>query len=151
MKKIITFFTIYCCWMIGGLLFHYNDKYYKLLNLPNFIFKPTIISFIWIILYACISISLYKIIKECNILKNKDYFYTLITNYLSNELFCFSFFYLMSPFLGFIITLIVFVSSIFLFIETKRIKKEASYYLLPYIVFNFYSLLMSFFVFIFNF
>jgi translocator protein len=82
------------------------------------------------------------IVKQYNILKKYDYIYILLTNYFANQLFMYFFFYLMSPFLGFIITVIIFLTSIFLFIETKKINKKASYYIIPYIIYNTYALIL---------
>ena len=61
------------------------------------------------------------------------------------------FFTLKSPFLGFIDTLIVFISSIYLYLETKNINKKASYYLIPYILYNTYALILSLTVYFMNF
>lgn len=150
-KNILFFTLLLLPWLISGLLFPYNDNFYSLLKLPSFVLPRNYIGIIWIILYILITISIYKVIKKCNILKNSDYLYILITNYLANQLFSFTFFYLMSPFLAFIMTAITFISSIFLFIETKSINKKASYYLIPYIVFTFYALILSLFIYFMNF
>ena len=89
--------------------------------------------------------------KQINIFKNKDYLYILITNYLSNQLFMYFFFYLMSPFLGFIITIIISLSTIFLYLETKKISKKSSYYLIPYIIYTTYALVLMSTIYFINF
>ena len=83
--------------------------------------------------------------------KNKDYLYILITNYLSNQLFMYFFFYLMCPFLGFIITIIISLSTIFLYLETKKISKKISYYLIPYIIYSTYALILMSTIYFINF
>ena len=98
-----------------------------------------------------ITISLYKISKTEKIVGNNDLFYVLITNYLANQLFLYGFFNLKSPFLGFILTTITMVSSIFLFLEIKKLNKNASYYLIPYIVYSIYALILSLNIYIMNF
>ena len=89
--------------------------------------------------------------KKTNILKNNDYLYILITNYLSNSLFMYFFFKLMSPFLGFAITTTTFLSSIFLFIETKKISLKASYFLIPYIIYGLYAFILMTTIYFMNF
>ncbi len=150
-KNVLLFIGILIPWLISGLLFPYNNDFYSLLKLPPFILPRNLFGIVWIILYILITISIYKVIKKTNILKNSDYLYVLITNYLANQFFSFTFFYLMSPFLAFIMTSITFISSIFLYIETKNIDIKASYFLIPYIVFNFYALITSLTVYIMNF
>ncbi len=150
-KNVLLFALILFLWLLGGFIFPFNAEFYELLKLPSFILPGNIISYIWIILYILISFSIFKVIKTTNIFKNSDYLYVLITNYLANQLFSYTFWYLMSPFLAFIMTSIVFVSSIFLYIETKNINKKASYALIPYVIFNIYALISSLAVYIMNF
>lgn len=151
LKVVLKFLLILLPWFIGGLLFPYNKDFYETLKIPSFALPGVVIGITWLILYVLISISIYMVSKKSNILKNKDYLYVLITNYLANQLFSFAFFYLMSPFLAFVMTSITFISSIFLFIETKNINKKASYYLIPYIIFSSYALIVSLSVYIMNF
>ena len=150
-KDILRFIIILLPWLISGIIFPYNKDFYETLRIPSFALPGFIIGITWIILYILISISIYIISKKINILKNTDYLYILITNYLANQLFSFAFFYLMSPFLAFVMTSITFISSIFLFIETKEINKKASYFLIPYIIFSAYALIVSLSVYIMNF
>lgn len=151
MKKILRFILLLFPWLLSGIIFKVDLDYYNYLNLPGFVLPNKLISIIWIILYILITISIYKISINKNILKEKDYFYVLITNFLANSLFIYGFFYLKSPFFGFILTTITLISSIFLFIETKKLNKKASYYLIPYIVFNVYVFILSLSIYIMNF
>lgn len=150
-KNILLFIFILLFWFIGGFLFKYNKEFYESLNIPSFALPGNIISYIWIVMYILITISIYTTIKKENIFKNKDYFYVLLTNYLSNQAFPFAFFYLMSPFFGFVMTTIVFISSIYLFIETNKINKKGSYFLIPYIIYNLYAFILSLSVYVMNF
>lgn len=145
------FIGILFLWLLSGLIFKVNNDYYSLLKLPFFTLNGKIISIIWFIIYILITISIFKIIKKINIFKNKDYLYILITNYLSNQLFMYFFFYLMSPFLGFIITIIISLSTIFLYLETKKISKKSSYYLIPYIIYTTYALVLMSTIYFINF
>ncbi len=148
---VLKFLLILLPWLISGIIFPYNKDFYEALNIPSFALPGKVIGITWLILYILISISIYMVSKNTNILKNKDYFYILITNYLGNQLFSFAFFYLMSPFLAFVMAAITFISTVFLFIETKKINKRASYYLIPYIAFSAYALIVSLSVYVMNF
>ncbi|MBQ3142551.1 MAG: tryptophan-rich sensory protein [Bacilli bacterium] len=151
LKGILSFLLILLSWFIGSFLFKYNPEFYENLTLPSFALPGYLISYIWIIIYILITISIYTTTKKENIFKNKDYFYVLLTNYLANQSFPLVFFYLMSPFLGFVMTTIVFISSIYLFVETYKINKKGSYFLIPYIIYNLYAFILSLAVYIMNF
>lgn len=151
MKKVLIFLSCFIPWLISGIIFKYDSSYYEMLNIPSFALSPKLISITWIIIYILIGISIYKVRQEKNILKEGDYLYVLITNYLANQLFLYGFFNLKSPFFGFILTTITFISSIFLFLETKRLNKNASYFLIPYILYNIYAFILSITVYIMNF
>ena len=112
-------------WCLSGLLFKIDYNYYNLLKLPWFTLSGKYIGIIWFIIYILNTISIIKVTKMTNIFKNNDYLYILLTNYISNELFIYFFFKLMSPFLGLAITTIVSLSSYFLYIETRKISKSA--------------------------
>ena len=150
-KDVLLFIIILLFWLISGLLFKFNKDYYSLLKLPSFTLDGRIIRIIWFIIYILNTISIILVSKKTNILKNNDYLYILLTNYLANQLFVFFFFKLMSPFLGFAITTIVSLSTIFLYIETKKISKTASYFLIPYIIYGIYAFILMTTVYFMNF
>ena len=151
MKKIVTFIISLVLLLLGGILFKYNESFYTLLNIPAFVLSPKLISVVWFLLYILISISITLLVSKTNIFKNYDYLYVLITNYLANSLFPFMFFYLKSPFLGMVMTILTFVTSVFLYLETKKINKTSSYFLIPYVLFNLYSSVISISVWLLNF
>ena len=150
-KDIILFIIILFLWLLSGLLFRFNSDFYSLLKLPSFSLPGKYISIIWFIIYILNTISIIIVNKKVNILKSNDYLYILITNYISNQLFTFFFFYLMSPFLGFIVTTVTFLSTIFLYIETNKISKKASYFLIPYIIYCIYAFILMTSVYFMNF
>ena len=151
LKDILLFIIILFLWLLSGLLFKYNKEYYELLKLPSFVLNGKVISIIWFIIYILNTISIIILSKKTNIFKNRDYLYILLTNYLANELFMYFFFYLMSPFLGFAITTVVTLSTIFLYIETKKISKKSSYFLIPYIIYSIYAFILMSSVYFMNF
>ena len=79
MKKVLKFILFLLPWLISGLLFKVDFKYYDMLNLPSFVLPSKLIGIIWIIIYLLITISLYKISKTEKIVGNNDLFYVLIT------------------------------------------------------------------------
>ena len=142
-KNILLFAFIYLLWSLGGLIFKIDKAFYNSLSLPSFALPDKVIGIVWAILYVLLTISVFIIIKKKKFYVNSDYFYVLLTNYLANELFIYGFFTLKSPFLGFTLTTITFISSIFLFLETKLLNKKAAYLLVPYCVFNLYAMILS--------
>ena len=151
MKKVLRFIIILLPWFIGGLIFKYDATFYNNLNIPSFALPPKLVSIVWAILYILIAFSIYYLSKKVNIFKESDYFYVLITNYLANELFLFGFFNLKSPFFGFVLTTITLVSSVFLYLETKKLDKKSSNFLIPYCLFNIYAFILSLTFYILNF
>lgn len=150
-KDIILFIVILLLWCISGFIFKIDYNYYNLLKLPFFTLSGKYISIIWFIIYILNTISIIKVSKITNIFRNNDYLYILLTNYISNELFIYFFFKLMSPFLGLAITIIVSLSSYFLYIETKKISKNASYYLIPYVIYGVYAFILMISIYFMNF
>ena len=151
LKQILLFIIILFFWLLSGLIFKYDPEFYSLLKLPVFALSGKWISIIWFIIYILNTISIVIIVNKVKLLQNKDYLYILLTNYFANQLFMYFFFYLMSPFLGFAITTIVMLSSIFLFIETKKISKTSSYFLIPYIVYSIYAFILMATIYFMNF
>ena len=115
MKKIFKFLTILLPWFIGGIIFNNNQLFYKSLNKPFFAPPGWLFAIIWPILYILIALSIYKINN-----KDKNYLKALIINYFSNQIFSFLFFTLKSPFLALIDTIIVLISSLYLYLESKK-------------------------------
>ena len=151
LKEIILFIVILLFWLLSGFIFKYNNSFYSLLKLPSFTLPGVYISIIWFIIYILTTISIIIVSKKTNILKNNDYLYILLTNYISNQLFAYFFFTLMSPFLGFAVTTTVFLSTIFLYIETKKISIKASYFLIPYIIYGLYAFILMATIYFMNF
>lgn len=151
LKQILLFIIILFFWLLSGLIFKYDPEFYSLLKLPSFTLGGKWISIIWFIIYILNTISIVIIVNKVKLLENRDYLYILLTNYFANQLFMYFFFYLMSPFLGFAITTIVMLSSIFLFIETKKVSKTSSYFLIPYIIYSIYAFILMATIYFMNF
>jgi len=150
MKKIFKFILILIPWFIGGLLFRSDTIFYKSLNKPVFAPPSILFPIVWTILYILIALSIYLIFKDNNFKDTKNYNKTLLINYFSNQVFSFLFFTLKSPFLALIDTFIVFISSLFLYYESKELNKTSAKLLIPYIIWNLFALILIIFIFFMN-
>ena len=139
MKKVLRFLIILLPWFIGGILFRSDSVYYKNLNKPFFAPPGFLFGIIWPILYILIAISIYKVFQSNNFSDTHEYNKSLLINYFSNQVFSFLFFTIKSPFLALIDTLIVLISSLFMYYETKELNNNSSKYLIPYIVWNIFA------------
>ena len=145
-KKILLFILYLLPWFIGAILFPSDQSYYLNLNKPFFAPPSIIFGIIWPILYLLITISIYKVITK----SNNNYKISLIINYISNQLFSLFFFTLKNPLLALIDTIIVLVSSITLYKETKKIDNNKTKYLIPYILWNIFATILILSIFIMN-
>ena len=147
MKKILKFVFILAPWFLSAILFKTDKTFYKNINKPFFAPSPIIFPIVWTILYILLAISIYLIYKDNKFSETKDYNKSLIINYVSNQAFQFLFFTIKSPFLALIDTIIVLVSSLYLYYESKKLNKTSAKLIIPYIVWNAFAtiLIMSIF------
>ena len=145
-KKIIKYLLCLLPWFLSSIIFRIDANYYDSLNLPFFAPLKIVFPIVWTLLYILISISIYKVISN----SNSNYKIYLLINYLSNQLFTLFFFVIKSNFLGFVDSLIVFVSSLYLYAETKNINDDAGKYLVPYMIWNGFATVLSLTIFIIN-
>ena len=139
MKKIFKFLLFLLPWFLSS-LFMRNVNFYKSLNLPFFAPPPILFAIVWPILYLLIAISIYKISK---IGFSEKYKYFLIANYIFNQSFTFLFFNLKSIILGTLSSILSLITSIFLFLETKKSNKKTSYLLIPYLIWLIFASILS--------
>ena len=137
-KKIGIYLLYLLPWFLSSLLFRSDTIYYKNLNLPIIAPPPFLFGIVWPILYLLIAYSIYNIWK----ISTKKYQKILIINYLSNQLFSFFFFTIKNNFLSLIDTIIILVSSLYLYKETNQIDEKYSKYLIPYIIWNIYATIL---------
>lgn len=133
-------------WFLSGILINSDSNYYYSLNLPFFAPSPILFAVIWPLLYILIAYSIYKTFK----VSTTNYKIYLFINYLANQLFTFCFFYLRDNFLSLVDVIIIFISSLYLYVETKLIDKRYSGYLIPYIIWNLFALILIFTIFYLN-
>ena len=137
-KKIFTFVLYLLPWFLSTLIFKMDTNHYSNLIKPPFAPPPIIFGIVWPILYLLITISIYKVFN----ISNNKYKITLLINYISNQLFSFFFFTLKNNALALVDTIIVLISSIYLYRETKKIDDRASKYLIPYILWNIFATIL---------
>lgn len=150
MKKIFTFILVLIPWFLSGLLFASNFSFYESINKPIFALPKSLFFPVWTILYILIALSITILIYQNYIKYEKDYKTALLSNYIFNQLFLFFFFTLENIFLGFIDAILIFITSLFLYYETKELNKKAAYALLPYVFFSLYAVILTLVVYFMN-
>ena len=150
MKKVLRFLVILLPWFISGILFKSDSNYYNNLIKPFFAPPGFLFAIIWPILYILIAISIYKVYDKNSFSNTKEYNKALLINYFSNQVFSFLFFIIKSPFFALIDTIIVFISSLFLYCESNELDESSSKYLIPYIAWNIFACVLIVSIFFFN-
>lgn len=145
-KKFLVYLLFLLPWFLSSLIFKNDTAYYLSLNKPWFAPPPFIFGIVWPILYILIAYSIYKTLSN----SDKNYKIYLIINYIANQLFTFTFFFLKNNLLALIDTIIILISSIYLYMETRKINGDKAWYLIPYIIWNIFALLLIFTIFITN-
>lgn len=150
MKAFFNFIIILLPWFLSSLT-PINKEYYNSLTLPFFTPPQIAYSIIWTIIYIGISISIYQIINTYKIKDiPKSYKYTLLLNYIANESFQPIFFLLKNNFLGFVSCISTFITSLFLYKETKDLKEKSAKYLILYILFSLFACILSLSIYLLN-
>ena len=150
MKAFFKFIIILLPWFLSSLI-PIDKEFYNSLTLPFFTPPQMPYGIIWSIIYICISISIYQILNTYKIKDiPKSYKYTLLLNYIANQSFQPLFFLLKSPFLGFVSCILTFITSLFLYKETKDLKEKSAKYLIPYILFSLFATILSLSIYLLN-
>lgn len=151
MKKIIIFILILIPWFLSGFIFKSDPTFYYSLNLPRFAPPPIVFAIVWPILYVLISFSILLVVKEYKLKEQKDYSMYLIINYIANQLFTFFFFKMQNLFLGFVDSIIILLTSLFLYYETKSLNIKSSKFLISYVIWNLFATVLSITIYFMNF
>ena len=150
MKAFFKFIIILLPWFLSSLI-PIDKEFYNSLTLPFFTPPEMAYGIIWSIIYICISISIYQILNTYKIKDiPKSYKYTLLLNYIANQSFQPLFFLLKSTFLGFVSCILTFITSLFLYKETKDVKEKSAKYLIPYILFSLFAAILSLSIYLLN-
>lgn len=139
-KNIMVFLIILSLWFFSSIFFPFNEGFYHDVNKISLMMSYPLTNVIWIIIYVLISYSIFRINKYHEI--NNDYMFILIINYLFNQVFGLFFNYYNNLFISLICVIISFISSIFLYLETKKIDKKGRFLSIPYLLWNLYNLII---------
>lgn len=150
LKRISLFFLFLLLWFLGSFI-PIDYSYYKKLTLPGFAPPSWFYGVAWTINYILLSISMSSIFSEY---KYKDipksYKLSLIINYIFNQSFIIVFFIIKNNFLGFVSCLGTFISSLFLYEESKDLNKKSTQGLKLYVLFNIFATILSLSIYLLN-
>jgi len=150
LKRIGLFILFLLLWFLGSFI-PIDYSYYKELTLPGFAPPSWFYGVAWTINYILLSISMSSIFSEY---KYKDipksYKLSLIINYIFNQSFIIVFFIIKNNFLGFVSCLGTFISSLFLYEESKDLNKKSTQGLKLYVLFNIFATILSLSIYLLN-
>lgn len=138
LRKIIFFLILILFWNITLILFPINYAYITTLQgIININYKYFIIMYFLLTLIN--NYVFYKLFIGFDL--NNNYNFVYILNYIFTQVFGLFFFKFNSLILSVICLCIVFVSSIFVYLESKKIDRTNSYLIIPSILFNMFNLI----------
>jgi tryptophan-rich sensory protein len=150
LKKLIIFILCLLSWYIVNLL-QIDYNYFLEINKP--FFTPPKLFFIisWSIIYLLVTTTIYNILityryKEIP----KSYKLIVLLNYLLNNLYIIIFFNLKNNFLSFIISLNIFILSLYLYEETSLIENKNKILIIPYILLSLFATILSLVIYLIN-
>lgn len=138
LRKIIFFLILILFWNITLILFPVNYAYITTLQgIININYKYFIIMYFLLTLIN--NYVFYKLFTGFDL--NNNYNFIYILNYIFTQVFGLFFFKFNCLILSVICLSIVFVSSIFVYLESKKIDRTNSYLIIPSILFNMFNLI----------
>ena len=138
LRKIIFFLILILFWNITLILFPVNYAYITTLQgIININYKYLIIMYFLLTLIN--NYVFYKLFTGFDL--NNNYNFVYILNYIFTQVFGLFFFKFNCLILSVICLCIVFVSSIFVYLESKKIDRTNSYLIIPSILFNMFNLI----------
>lgn len=138
LRKIIFFLILILFWNITLILFPVNYAYITTLQgIININYKYFIIMYFLLTLIN--NYVFYKLFTGFDL--NNNYNFVYILNYIFTQVFGLFFYKFNCLILSVICLCIVFVSSIFVYLESKKIDRTNSYLIIPSILFNMFNLI----------
>lgn len=138
LRKIIFFLILILFWNITLILFPINYAYITTLQgIININYKYFIIMYFLLTLIN--NYVFYKLFTGFDL--NNNYIFVYILNYIFTQVFGLFFYKFNCLILSVICLCIVFVSSIFVYLESKKIDRTNSYLIIPSILFNMFNLI----------
>lgn len=137
-RKIIFFLILVLFWNVTLILFPVNYAYLTTLQgIVNINYRYFII--LYFLLTIINNYAFYRLFTGFDL--NNNYNFVYILNYIFTEVFGLFFFRFNSLLLSVICLCIVFISSIFIYLESKKIDRTSSYLIIPSILFNMFNLI----------
>lgn len=137
-RKIIFFLILVLFWNVTLILFPVNYAYLTTLQgIVNINYRYFII--LYFLLTIINNYAFYRLFTGFDL--NNNYNFVYILNYIFTEVFGLFFFRFNSLILSVICLCIVFISSIFIYLESKKIDRTSSYLIIPSILFNMFNLI----------
>ena len=114
-------------------------------NPPNWLFGP-----VWILLYFLMGISLYLILTSKKSKNRKIGLYLFFTQLVLNSVWSILFFGLQNPLFAFIEIILLWAAILLTIIYFYKVKKTASYLLIPYLAWVTFAAILNFSIHILN-
>lgn len=141
---IITFLVSLLLYLVPGFIFKIDQDYYNSLKGPHL--PPIVFIVVWTIIYILMSIFNAYYINLFKKDKSKDLwrlFIFVFINYIFNILYIPFFFVLKDLFLSFVICLFIFVTIIFVGLESLVFNKKITLLTIPYILWSAFASVLS--------
>lgn len=147
MRKIVFLVGLFLIWNFSYIII--PDDVAFLTTLRGYSFLPmNVYNSLWLISTFLFCYSFYKLLISYDL--NSNYNFIVILNYVFSQFFRFCFYGYHSIIISLISLCVMVVSSLFLFIETKKIDKGISYLTILYFLINVLSLINMMVIFLLN-
>lgn len=144
MNTVLFFIMILLSLFFSSVVIPMDNSFYSSLNLPPLTPPNWVFSVVWIIIYILIAVSTTIIFTKYDFSnRSRKYWLTFAINFLFNQVFSFVFFNVQSLLLSFIVVLIVFLTAIALYKQTKILNSLAAKLLIPYLIWLVVALYLS--------
>lgn len=128
---------IVVCFLVGYTASLFQDEslefWYPLLNKPSLTPPNWVFPIAWGVIYVCMGISV-GLLSGVHVAYRKPLVWVFVFQLVLNFMWSFSFFYLQSPFLGFVNILLLDIAVILYMFLTYQVNKVVSWLFLPYIL-----------------
>lgn len=142
--NVITFFVALALYIIPSFFFKIDKEYYYSLEGPHL--PPVVFIIVWTLIYILMSVlityyvDLYKKEKNKSLIK---LFVFIGINYIFNVMYVPFFFILKELFLSFVICILIFISILFVAMESLVYNKKITLLTLPYIIWSIVATIFS--------
>ena len=149
-KKILKFIIILIPWLLSTILIK-DTSFFETINKPTITLPIFIIEYLYILSYFLITICIYKILDKNFLNDIKPFIKIILINFIFSQLYLVILLVFKNIFLSFVDSVIILLSSLFLYYEAKEIDADASKYLIFYLYFNLYISILNLVIYFMNF